>query len=170
MHCSRTSVNQPSGSGSRRISQMTLIAAENDCTRSQVSAGEKKCAGMCVFVRCEQAYWTVAAGTIRVSFFFFNFSRVFFEVFCFVYLIKCRLTFSAFLWGSRGDLRTIFKTRVRESCVSRVCFVRFSLFTLSALSLNEKVHAGNILRVGVFSEVRRGCPTQAYYYYSCFSS
>lgn len=69
VHCARTSVNQPSRSGSRRISQLTF-AAENDSKGSQVSARTN------VRVCAPQASLLDSCGRHSVCVPFFYFDRV----------------------------------------------------------------------------------------------
>lgn len=69
VHCARTSVNQPSRSGSRRISQLTF-AAENDSKGSQVSARTN------VRVCAPQASLLDSCGRHNVCVPFFYFDRV----------------------------------------------------------------------------------------------
>lgn len=89
VHRARTSANQSSCSESRRISQLTF-AAENDCTRSLVSARTN------VRVCAPQASLLDSRGgrNMCVAFFFTSIAFVFVhlfsppKVFCFVYFFK----------------------------------------------------------------------------------
>lgn len=132
VHRAQTSVNQPSHSGSRRISQLTF-AAENDC---EVSARTN--VRVCVSAAGKPTGQLRQAQYVRS--FFFYFDRVCvrppiffpFEVFCFVYFFKVLADIVCVPMRRRTGLANNFQDAWCARTVFRVCvcFILFGLFTL----------------------------------------